>query len=138
MLFYDLKGRQRDVNLNRYLIDWDRKVSGPQKAVKDFLRPYWGHKRVCEELRVPYSKLRLDLVCVTDQLIVEVDGEQHEIYNPWMHRSLNGYAAAQKRDLEKERFAEVNGFRLIHIKDDEIKRGLLSRDWIKETFGVEL
>lgn len=93
---------------------------------------------VCEELRVPSSKLRLDLVCVTDQLIVEVDGVQHDLYNPWMHGSLSGYSAAQKRDLEKERFAEVNGFKLIHIKDDEIRRGLLSCDWIKETFGVEL
>ena len=36
-----LNGRPYSVNLLKYRIDWDHKVSAPQKAVKDFLRPYW-------------------------------------------------------------------------------------------------
>lgn len=140
MLFLDLRGRPREMPVNKYRINWDpeREVSGPQGAVKKFLRPYWGHKLVLEEMRVPGSLKRLDLFCPEDALIIEVDGSQHDLYNPFMHGSPAGYCAAIKRDLDKQRFADMNNLKLIRIKEDEIKRGLLSADWIKTTFDVEL
>lgn len=140
MLFTDLKGRQRDVSLSQYLIDWEpvREVSKPQAAAKAFFRPYWEHKQVLEELRIPGSKMRVDLVCIPDLLMVEVDGSQHGLYNAHFHGSLSGYTKAIKRDLDKERFAEANGFTLIRITEDDIKQGKLNTKWIKETFGVVL
>jgi hypothetical protein len=140
MLFISLNGQPREVPVNRYRIDWDpeREVSGPQKAVKAFLRPYWEHKLVMEEMRIPGGKKRLDLICPEDGLIVEADGRQHDIYVPFLHGSKAGYCAAIKRDLEKDKFAEMNGFTLIRIKQDEIEAGLLSAAWVKETFGVTL
>ena len=136
MLFKTLNGRDRDVSLAPYLIDWDRVVSGPQKAVKDFLFPYWSGKTVCEEFKIPASRMRVDLLCINDSIMVEVDGAQHDKLNLFMHGSVSGFTAAIKRDLEKQRWAELNGLQYIVIKQHEIP--LLSCEWIEKTFGVVL
>ena len=137
-MFKTLNGRERNLSTARYRIDWDKAISGPQKAVKDFLRPYWENKLVLEEARIPNTRLRIDLMCPSEGLIVEVDGGQHESYNQFFHGSLAGYVKSIKSDLQKQQFADLNGYTLIRIKEDEIKRGLLSAEWIKETFGVTL
>ena len=138
MFFVALNGRLRDVPINRYRVNWNKMVSGPQKAVKDFVRPYWEQKLVLEEMRIPGGLKRLDLICPPDSIIIEVDGLQHDLYNPWMHGSKAGYLKSMKSDLQKQQFADLNGYTLIRIKDEEIKRGLLSVAWIQETFGITL
>lgn len=126
MLFTTLNGRsQQDVKYRQYLIDWDHKVSGPQKAVKDFLRPYWEHKTVLEEMRIPGSKLRCDIVCLANPAaVIEVSPNQHFQYNAFLHGSLSGFKQSLKRDLQKEKWARLNGFAYVEITDEDLKAGL--------------
>lgn len=135
-IFKTLKGKDREVSLKQYRIDWDKKVSGPQKQVKDFLYPYWKIDTVVEEMRIPGSRLRVDLININKNIMVEIDGVQHDKYNSFMHGSLSGWTASIKRDLEKERWAEMNGLTYVAIKQHEIP--LLTPKWFLDNFNVTL
>lgn len=130
--------READVNISQYKIDWDRKVSGPQFAVKEFLYPYWKRKIILEEFRIPGSLLRLDLVNITDRVIVEVSpNSTHNEYNPFFHgKNPQNFANAIQRDLAKHKWAEQNDFVLVEIFDEDI--GDLSSAWFKEKYNIYL
>lgn len=135
MEFLTLSGRTRKVNVTPYLIDWDRKVSGPQKTVKDFLRPYWSHDSVMEEFRCPGSLLRVDLLNLSRGIMIEVSPTKvHATYNPFFHGSLSGYRDVIKRDLEKAHWGEINGYKVIEIVDADFP---LTLAWFASQ-GVDL
>ena len=139
MRFKTLNGLEREVPIHRYRIDWEpeREVSGPQKRVKAFLRPFWETKMVLEEARVPGTRLRLDIWNIPDSLVIEVSpAATHTMYNPFMHGSLSGYCKTMKRDLLKERWCELNELTLVTLIDEDIAN--LSVELFKDRFGVTL
>lgn len=119
MIVRDLKGRTCKMPTKPYLIDWDRAVSKPQKAVKDFLWPYWAHDIVLEELRVPHSLLRIDLMNASRGIVIEVSPTAtHAIFSEFFHVSTAGWTASLKRDMDKEHWATIiNGFAFVEITD---------------------
>lgn len=120
MVFLDLRGRERDIPVKRYRVDWDRKVSRPQKAAKDFLRPYWEHDIVLEEAPVVGTRSRIDLLNVNKAVMVEVSPESSHSFNPFFHQgSLNRFKNALKRDLAKADYARINGFTLVELSDTD-------------------
>lgn len=126
-----------NVDINKYRIDWDRVVSKPQKAVKDFLYPYWKGKMILEEFKMPGSRLRFDIVNMTDHIIVEVSPKSvHGQFNKFFHGNRMGYANSIKRDMSKVDWAEANGFVLVQVFDEDID--VLSREWFREKYEVEL
>ena len=121
MLFTTLNGRAtRDISITPYLIDWEHAVSKPQKAVKDFLRPYWRLDQVVEELRIPSSRYRVDLCNLSTSVMVEVSPAQHHGFNPFFHGSVSGWQASLKRDIKKERWAALNGLTYIELDDADL------------------
>lgn len=136
MILLDINGRQRNVSTTRYLIKWDRVVSRPQKAVKDFLRPYWQGDVVLEELRIPGSLSRCDLININHKVVVEVSPSQHTQYHPFFHGSLAGFRASIKSDLRKQHWAEMNGFRFVEVLDEDIN--VLTPKWFLDKYGVVL
>lgn len=130
-----LNGREVKWNPMKYQIDWDHKVSGPQKAAQDFLRPYWQHDLVLSEARIPSSLLRIDIWNVSKGVVVEVSPTSvHSEYNPFFHGSVSGYRGVIKRDLDKARWVELNGLLLIEIGDDAWP---LTKAWFTK-HGVDL
>lgn len=126
-----------NVDINKYRIDWDRVVSKPQKAVKDFLHPYWKGKVILEEFKIPGQRLRFDLVNMNDHIIVEVSPKKlHGEFNKFFHKTRMGYANSIKRDMSKFDWAEQNGFVLVEVFDEDIE--VLSREWFREKYEVEL
>lgn len=124
MVFKTLNGRERDISIRQYLIDWEpaREVSKPQAAVKAFLRPYWQHGIVVEELMVPGTKWRVDLLRLdcAPPIMVEVSPEGSHSYNAFFHRgSLNRFKDALKRDLKKAEWARANGFTVVELTDTD-------------------
>lgn len=110
------------INISKYRVDWDRVVSKPQFLVKSFLKPYWSHKSICEELPIPGSKLRLDLVDLSDRTIVEISpAAVHANYNQFFHKSRPGFLKKIKADISKLDWAEDNNFKLIEIFDDDLR-----------------
>lgn len=124
------------VNVSRYLCDWDRKVSRPQKLVKDFLQPFWKHSLILEEFRIPGSLLRIDLMNVNRRIAVEVSPAGSHSYNSFFHKNRPSFGAAVARDLAKESWCRANGFAYVEIGEDDFAK--LSWDWMKETHNIEL
>lgn len=136
MTILDPKGRPSRFSYKEYLVDWDRKVSGPQKATKDFLKQYWQHDIVLEEARCPRSLLRIDLWNVSRSIVVEVSPRAvHDKYNPFFHGSLAGFRSAIKRDMEKHHWCELNGLALATIKDGDFP---LTAAFFQAQFGITL
>jgi len=124
-----------NVNLAPYYVDWNHKVSAPQKLVKDFLKPFWKSDCVLEEFRIPKTLLRLDLFNVSRHIVVEISPEQHQEFNEFFHKTRAGFLSSLKRDMEKRAWAENEGFTFVEIYADDMEK--LSKEWFAEN-GVNL
>lgn len=136
----NLKGtKQVKVSLSKYAIDWDKKVASDfQFSVKQFLRKYWEYRiGVCEEYRIPASRLRCDFLCFGNKIAVEASGKQHFEYNKFFHggNPLN-LVASLRRDDAKREWLTRNGFTLIELIEEDLPH--LSPEFIKEKFGVDI
>jgi hypothetical protein len=138
MKWFIKSGKSVNLNPSRYKIDWKRKVSGPQLAVKNFLFKYWKHDLVLEEMVIPKTGgKRFDLVNLTTKTIIEVSPiSVHLKYNEFMHGSEDGYLKKLKSDYDKMLVAELNKFKFIELHDNEINN--LSKEMLKEKFGLDL
>ena len=138
MKFTKLNGNNLiNLNISKYLVDWDRAVSKPQKSVKDFLYQYWRNHIVLEELRIPGSLLRIDLCNLSAKVIVEVSPDSvHLSYNAFMHHSRAGFLKKIKADFAKQMWGEKNGFTYIELYDEDIKN--ISAPYLKEKFDLDL
>lgn len=137
MKFKTLSGREKSVNIAKYLVDWDAKErSKIQFNVKRFLYPYWRGHVVCAELRVAGTRMTFDLVNMTRHIAIEVQGRQHTEFTPFFHENRSNYLQQIKRDLNKEKFCELNGLSLVEIFPGDIP--LLSPEWFEEKYNVML
>ncbi len=120
----------------KYKIDWERKVSGPQLKVKQFLQPYWENDYVLEEFLLPGSRLRGDLINLTWKIFLEVSpASVHRKFNKFMHKSRGRFGAVIRRDESKRLWAVANGFNYVELRDEHLKS--LSVATFKE-LGIEL
>lgn len=138
MKFKKPNGGEANVNINPYLIDWDRvkEVSKPQAQVKRFLRPYWCGHIVLEEFRVPSKLWRIDLMNVTRHIAVEVSPAGSHSFNAFFHKTRPRFGAAINRELDKSKWLEQNGFKLVEVFEDDFVK--LSPEWFLSTYGVTL
>lgn len=136
MKFINLRDREINVNISKYNIDWDKKVSKPQKAVKDFLFPYWKFDHCLEEFRIPNSLLRIDLINVSRQIIVEVSPRQHQKFNSFLHGDRFKFLECLKRDQQKRDFAEKNHYTFVELLEEDLSN--LSKTLFLEKYNVIL
>jgi len=61
--------------------------------------------------------IEFDIVNFTHKVIIEIQGEHHNKFVPYFHKTIDGFQRQKKRDMFKERWAEENGWILIQIKD---------------------
>lgn len=137
MRLYNIRGRQVNKNVSRYLIDWDKKSrSNLQFKAKQFLKPFWEKHIVYEEFPVFGTRMKVDIVNVTKFIAVEVNGQQHGSYNKFFHNSRYGYFQSISRDVKKEEWLEKNGFEVITVEYDEVDS--LTEEFIKEKFDISI
>lgn len=137
MRLYNIRGRQVNKNVSRYLIDWDKKSrSNLQFKAKQFLKPFWEKHIVYEEFPVFGTRMKVDIVNVTKFIAVEVNGQQHGSYNKFFHNSRYGYFQSISRDVKKEEWLEKNGFEVITVEYDEVD--FLTEEFIKEKFDISI
>lgn len=130
MRLYNINGRLISKNVSKYRIKWDKKSrSKIQTKVKKFIQPYWENHVVYEEFPVFGSKMKVDLFNATRKVAIEVQGSQHSSYNPFFHKgSRQEYLNSIKRDHLKFLWLEKNGYELIEVEEEEVKK--LSTDFI--------
>lgn len=131
-----LNGRDRDMPLHP-LVDWSAvTLSKFQRGVKDFLKPYWFSKVVLEELKVPGTRMRFDLVNINDRIVVETNGQQHVRYNKHFHGgSLARFRDQLKRDLKKQQWCDINEFILVEVLPEDLP---LTPAFFLDRYGITL
>lgn len=136
MIFLDLRGREKKLkNAYRYKVDWSGGTrSKGQTALKKFLYPYWKDKIVFEEMPLVGSRMSFDIVNITDKLIIEHQGLQHQQFVKHFHGSRTSKFLGQiKRDMKKHEWCEINEFTLLETYSE--------KDFTYEFFlskGIEL
>lgn len=137
MKFYKLNSsKQESINLSDYKMDWNRKVSAPQKAVSDFLRRFWEFDTVLLEFRIPGSLLRIDILNISKKIAVEVSPDSvHKNFNPFLHKNRSEFLKKLKADIAKIAWCEKSGLTFVELNDSDIKT--LSADTFAK-FGVAL
>ena len=69
--------------------------------------------------------MSIDFLNLTRKIAVELDGRQHHSKN-WPHKTNECFLKQLKRDEFKLKWAELNGFKMIEIyEDDELDIHLL-------------
>lgn len=134
MKILDANGREVNVNISKYTIDWDRVVSKPQKQTKDALRGIWGGQAVCEEFKIPASRMRIDLINFSMGVVVEVSPKGSHKYNKFFNKNRSNFLRAAKRDIKKAEWCELNGFRYVEIVDEDLKSGKI----VEKVIGDEV
>ena len=122
MKFKTLNGKEKILrNARKYIINWQSKSrSKIQWRVKQFLFANWKHDIVFEELPVVGSRLSLDFYNANKKTAVEVQGKQHQTYNPYFHASnRQNWLSQLKRDDLKLDFCLTNGIRLVEIYETD-------------------
>ena len=123
MTFLCVNGKKKKIkNISKYLIDWDAKCrSGIQKSVKTNIKQHWFAEVVCEEFPVAGTRMTIDFFNATQNIAIEVDGNQHYKYNKFFHsNSRQNFLSQLKRDEKKEYFCDINNIKLIRILESEI------------------
>lgn len=138
MRLYNIYGKLAKKSVSKYFIDWDSKSrSIAQFNVKQFLKPYWAGQIVYEEFPVYGSLLKVDFLNATKKIAIEVNGPQHNTFNPFFHNNSRvDYLKGIKRDYQKRVWLEKNNFILMEINTNEIKD--LSLDFFSKTFGISI
>ena len=124
MRLISVTGRAVNRNVNKYLIDWDKKSrSKIQFKTKQFLKEYWENHIVYEEFPVYGTRLKVDILNATKKIAVEVNGSQHSSFNKFFHgNSRQKFLQSIKRDCKKLDWLEVNGFEVIEIEENEVPK----------------
>jgi hypothetical protein len=137
MRFKTLKGYERSININAYLIKWgEDSRSKSQAKVKDFFEPYWRGKVCCEEFPVAGSKMTLDIVNLTDRIAVEFQGKYHSAMS-WVHQgSRNNYLTQIRHDISKEKWCILNNFTYVEIFPEDLPH--LCHEWCVEHLNLHL
>jgi len=133
MTWTTLNGISRNINEKKYKILWHgSSLSLFQKRVKSFFSDYWENDSVGEEVLLPNTKLRVDIMNFTRKIAIECNGKFHSKFTPYLQKDIQTFHQQVARDVLKEHLLELNGFRVIEIYEKNMP---LSEEWILDTFG---
>jgi hypothetical protein len=131
--------REININVSKYRIDWNRKVSKPQFKFKKFVYPYWKFDVVLEEFVIPKSGgKRIDLFNISKGIAVEISpASVHFEYNKFFHGSEEGYGKKIRSDLDKIDWIESNGWKILEIVDEDLQDENLNREYLIKKYGIK-
>ena len=128
--------KEISININKYKINWQKSQSKGQQILQDFLYPYWKDSLILQEMRVPGTLWRFDLVNCNKKLIIEYSPVHHREYTPFFHKHRLGYLKVIQSDIKKEQWAETNNFKLIEVQEEDLD--LLSYQFFIDKFDIYL
>ena len=120
-----INGKEYAWNLNGYSVAANdkRKRSKFHIRARELLKEMFHSYRILEEVKLPGSTdshkkgvLYLDFYIPQIMLAVEVHGQQHYEYTPFLHQNKADFAIAQAKDDDKIRWCELNKIDIIVLK----------------------
>ena len=138
MRLLNINGKLVNKNVRKNLIEWDIKSrSNLQYQFKQFFYLYWKNHIVYEEFPVYGSMLKVDFLNATKKIAVEVQGNQHESFNKFFHENSRlKYLQSIKRDVQKSKWLELNGFKFLELYENDLKK--ISPQYIEEKCGISI
>lgn len=125
------------INTKKYKFNPDKKVSAGQKQIQDFLLQYIAPEYILQELRIPGSLKRLDLVIYHKKIVIEYSPTSHHgTFNKFFHGNRMEYLKSIKSDIQKQEYVENNGYTFIELSEKDLP--LLSYDFFVKVFNVYL
>ena len=126
----------RDININSYLIDWNKSPSKEQQVLQDFLKPYWKNKVILAEFMIPGSRFRVDLMNITDRIAIEYSPSSTHDFNKFFHVHPAMFKKRVKSDLDKIKWLQKNNFQVLEVVKDDLIH--LSPSFFLSKFGIQL
>lgn len=122
----------------KYLINWETDGnSKPERLFRDLIYKYWKNQIILFQFRIPGSLLKIDFLNVNKRLAVEIDGAQHDKFNPFFHNnSKNTFVQAMKRDIDKDEWCEDNQIKILRLNEEDLDN--FSFKAIEKQFGISL
>jgi hypothetical protein len=99
-----------------------------RKLIKECFPVEW----ILEEVPVRVAKqvLYADFLLKSRQIVVEVQGQQHDKFTPFFHETESDFKESKIRDMKKKDWCETNQFTLIELPyppDEQIWIKLLNQ-----------
>jgi hypothetical protein len=136
MRWITANGNIRPLSEKKYSIKWNgESLSLFQFNVKQFFKKYWIKDIVGEEVLIPQTRLRVDIVNFSRKIAVEVNGLFHVEYTPYFQNSVEDFEKQVYRDVLKEHLLEKNGFEVIEIYEKNMP---LKEKWVEKVFGPHI
>ena len=119
MKFIDTKGREWKIDIRPSR--WPRKAIGKgrgkfQSEVGEILAERFPTELILEEFPCKGDGLVLDFFLPRRMLAVEVQGSQHNAFNPFFHADKSAFLASKVRDKRKAKWCLINDIALIKIE----------------------
>lgn len=120
-----LDGREYHWNLTGHMISENdlRPRSSYHLRCRILLKRIFPVSPICEEVSLPGTrKQTIDFYLPHQRIGIEVQGEQHYSMISHFHKNKKAFIEAQKLDVEKARWCEINNVRYIalaHYDSDE-------------------
>ena len=126
------------LNAKKYYINWEKDGdSSLEIKFRDLIYPYWKNSIILFQCAIPGSRLELDFLNINKRLCVEVDGEQHNNWNPFFYNNnRNNFVRAFKRDLDKESWCEKNSIKMLHLDKKDLDN--FSPENILKNFNIDI
>lgn len=96
----------------------DGRGSNPQRYLFELCKELFKEYNVIWEQQIPDLNQRFDIFIFELGIAIEYDGDQHDNYNEFFHKDMNGYIISKKMDIQKENYCKENGIKLVRFNKD--------------------
>jgi len=124
MIIKDLLGNKHNINLGTISINTVRELrSSLHIQARALLKELYPMTQIVEEVSIPIlpgQTIYFDFFIPLFKTFIEVQGQQHYEQNSLFHKNEADFLKQKKRDNDKVRWAELNGFTLIELPYDKI------------------
>lgn len=112
------------------MFDVNNSGSEGQRRIYEFVKQLYPQYKIIWEQSIDSLGLRFDIFVREIGLALEVDGIQHDKFNPFFHKTVADLKRGYRNDKDKDYFCEVNGIKLIRLKYKEALK--ISLDGLKD------
>lgn len=128
MKYKGFDDRLHTINVKEFMVyeSTNRNSSSLHCRARTILRKMYPSDILLQEVTLPGSKrgslskpLYADLMIPSQNLVVEVHGEQHYKYNPFFFKNKKDFYLAQKRDNDKVEWCEINDLTFVALPYNE-------------------
>jgi hypothetical protein len=116
------RGQRINLKLTKHSIH----RSNRQDNILAKLKKLFPYDIFYEEVRIPETRLSIDILSPSLRVAVEVDSELHEKYNKHYHKDYHSFLRVYKNDTLKNKLCAINGLKLIRLDRDEYSNDQLA------------